>query len=168
MILLSNALLLIVTVLTGAVKRWREYYNTVLLVSLCNLLYNFLCRERMTWIFHPEMMLSHKAADLLNTFVLLPATTILYLYYFPGSASKGKKWLYYILWVAGFSALEWVWLRSGTIAYDNEWTYFWSIGFCVVMFYILRLHHTHPGRALLLSAAVVTFLTLRFHIPLGA
>jgi len=167
MILLSNAVLLTTAFVTGSARRWRDYYHTVLLVSLSNLLYNFLCRERMTWVFEPGAWMSHKTIDLLNTFVLLPATTILYLNYYPSEGSKGRKLTYFFLWVAGYSAMELVWFRTGSIWYDNDWTYFWSVGFYWVMFFIMRLHHTHPGRALFCSVVVIAFLVARFDVPLG-
>ena len=166
MILFANAVLLTTAFVTGAARRWRDFYNTVLFVSFCNLLYNVLCRERMTWIFEPEALLSHKAADLLNTFVLLPATTMVYLYYFPASASVFRKLSYYFLWVLGYSALEFAWFRVGTIRYANEWSFLWSVGFYLAMFFMTRLHHTRPGRALVCSVVVVVFLVARFDVPL--
>ncbi|WP_309122820.1 CBO0543 family protein [Paenibacillus sp.] len=166
MILLSNAALLTAALVTGAGKRWRQYYDTILFVSLSNLLYNFLCHNRLTWTFQPESLLSHKVADLINTFVLLPCTAILYLHHFPSAATTAKKSAYYAVWVGAFSAMEWVWQWKGVIVYDHEWTYYWSVGFYVVMFAILRLHHTRPERALLYSAIVVLFLIGRFQVPL--
>ncbi|TLS50683.1 hypothetical protein FE782_18435 [Paenibacillus antri] len=167
MIILSNAALLTAALVTGAAKRWRQYYNTILFVSLSNLLYNFLCHDRLTWMFQPESLLSHKVADLMNTFILLPCTAILYLHHFPSEGTIARKSAYYALWVAGFSALEWIWQWRGIIVYDHAWTYYWSVGFYVVMFAMLRLHHTHTERALLYSALVVMFLVARFEVPLA-
>jgi hypothetical protein len=72
MIVLTNAALLLIAVTSGSLKFWEKYYKTALYVSLCNLLYNYLCRDYLIWSFHPDMLLNHKTTDLLNTFVLLP------------------------------------------------------------------------------------------------
>ncbi|WP_274365387.1 CBO0543 family protein [Paenibacillus thermotolerans] len=164
MILLTNAAFLTAAIVTGAIKHWRNYYPTVVYLSLCNLLYNFLAKKHLTWQFHPDWLLSHKVSDLLNTFVLLPSAAMLYLHFFP--MTKGKKIAYYLAWVAGFSALEYLWFLFKRITYQHGWSFIWSIGFYFVMFLALRLHYTHLGKALFLSLAVIVFLIIRFDVPI--
>ncbi|OXM85597.1 CBO0543 family protein [Paenibacillus rigui] len=164
MILFTNFAFLAAVLLTGAGRQWKTYYVTYTFVSLCNLLYNLLCQNHLTWSFHPELLINHKIADLLNTFVLLPSITILYLYYYP--SRKLTKFFYYFGWVIGLTLLESIWFMYGRITYDRGWSILWSFGFYLVMFYVIKLHQTNLKKALLLSLGSVIFLILVFKIPL--
>ncbi|WP_438444235.1 CBO0543 family protein [Gorillibacterium sp. sgz5001074] len=165
MLLLTNLVFLLAFFLTGAFKRWRSYYPTALYVSYCNFLYNFLCKEHLTWIFHPDLLNSHKLSDLVNSFVLLPSMTFLYLFHYPGEAPSRKKAGYLTIWASGFSILEGIWYLLGHISYDRGWNLAWSIAFYFVMFYMIGLHHRSVGRALVLSLFVIGFLLASFRIP---
>jgi hypothetical protein len=164
MILVTNVVFLLATIVSGAFKKWKTYYETIIFVSFCNLLYNFLCKDRLTWSYQPDILLNHKTADLVTTLVLLPATITLYLHFFP--TNKLKKIFYYLGWIAGFSALEYIWYLFGYITYNYGWNLLWSIGFYFVMFYTIILHHTNLKIALLLSLFSVVFLVITFKIPI--
>lgn len=164
MILFSNIAFLAVSIGTGAIKEWRRYYPTLLYVALCNLLYNVLCLNNLVWSFHPQLLLTHKSADLVNTFVLLPMMTILYLHFFPENGKRARY--YYTGWVLGFSALESVWYWSGAISYHGGWGLLWSLGFNFAMFFALRLHYKNVGWALWFSLFSTLFLIVVFHVSI--
>lgn len=163
MIMLTNIALLLVAVISGSMKFWEKYYHTLVYVSLCNLLYNFLCQDYLIWSFHPDILLNHKTTDLLNTFVLLPCTTLLYLHFF---SYTHKKLFYYLLWVIGYTALEYAWYLKGNISYDHGWNIWWSSGFYCAMFFAIWLHHNNVKKALLFSLAVIVLLVSVFHVPI--
>lgn len=165
MILLTNLLFVAAVFVSGAYKQWNKYYEVMLFVSFCNLLYNFLCHDYMTWSFHPDFLLNHKTADIFNTFIFLPSSVLLYLQFFP--ASKRTKWIYYLLWVIGYSLLEYIWYMYGRITYDHRWNFYWSIAFYFTMFCTIRLLHTRRKAGLLIALASVVFLVIYFRIPLG-
>jgi hypothetical protein len=163
LLLFANFGFLAAAVITGAIRRWKQYYPTVLYVSFCNLLYVVLAENRPTWAFYSPL-LTPKASDLLNTFLLLPSTTMLYLYFFP--ESKSRRVIYYLLWIAGFSALEYIWQLLKLIRYDHGWNLLWSVAFYFAMFFAIRLHQTSLGKALLFSLGVTVFLVFWFRIPI--
>ncbi|MCY9661359.1 hypothetical protein P5G65_29760 [Paenibacillus chondroitinus] len=164
MILITNLLFVIAAIVSRAYKQWNKYYDVMLFVSFCNLLYNFLCHDYIIWSFYPDLLLNHKTADLVNTFLLLPSTTLLYLTFFP--AAKRNQVIYYFLWVTGYSALEYLWYAYGRITYHHGWHFVWSIAFYFFMFLAIRLLHSHRAAGLLLSVATITFLIIYFHIPI--
>lgn len=163
MILLTNFVFFMAAIMTGAIRKWRGYYETLLYLGLCNLLYNILCENQWTWLYHPEPLISHKATDLLNTFILLPAIALLYLHFFPEHNRRIIP--YYLGWITGLSLLEWLWELTGFISYHQGWNMMWSVGFYFVMFFALRLHHKKPGTALGISVFAISFLLLYFRIP---
>ncbi|OPH54680.1 hypothetical protein BC351_31180 [Paenibacillus ferrarius] len=165
MILFCNIALLLTSILTGSLKRWQLYYKTVLYLSFCNLLYNVLCSHSLTWSFRSDSLLNHKTTDLLNTFILLPCTAILYLHFFPTS-KKRNKFYYYLAWVAGFSAIEYFWYILDLIIYNHGWSFPCSIAFYFAMFYALELHHRNVSKALLFSFFAILFLVIAFKIPI--
>ncbi|CAG7629361.1 CBO0543 family protein [Paenibacillus allorhizosphaerae] len=164
MILATNVLFVLAALVSGAIKKWKTYYETILFISFCDLLYNLLCKNHLTWAFYPDFLLNHKTTELVNLFVLLPATTMLYLHFFPNH--KTKQFVYYLGWIAGYSVIEFVWFRFGRITYHHGWNFYWSIGFYFAMFYVLRTHHTNLKRALLFSLVAVVLLIITFKIPI--
>ncbi|MBB3111913.1 hypothetical protein FHS18_003981 [Paenibacillus phyllosphaerae] len=163
MILASNLILLIATVWTRSYRSWRQFYATILFVSGVNLLYNFLCLKKLPWAFKPDILLTHRGGDLANTLLLLPCTVLLYLQYYP--SGKKNQAIYYLAWIAFFTALETVWYGIGNIQYDHGWNLLWSVTFYFLMFFVIRIHHTHTGKALLFSLATVIALLALFRIP---
>ncbi|MBD2871410.1 CBO0543 family protein [Paenibacillus arenilitoris] len=163
MYLVTNALFFAALFVTGAAKKWRAHYATMIYIAFCNLLYSLLCDDYLLWSFHPAIFKNHKTIDLLNTFVLLPSTTLLYLVFYPTRGSR--KLAYYLSWIAGFSLLEYVWKRFGYITYGHGWNYYWSVAFYFAMFFSLRLHHTKLALALLFSAVTVVLLLVVFKVP---
>lgn len=165
MILIKNLLFVIAVLISRAYKQWNKFYDVMLFVSFCNLLYNFLCHGYLTWSFHPDRLLDHKSTDLMNTFILLPSTTLLYLTFFP--AAKRNQVYYYLMWIIGYSALEYLWYSYGRITYHHGWNIIWSIAFYFFMFLTIRLLHSNRAAGLLLSAVTVACLVIYFHIPSG-
>ncbi|TDF99338.1 hypothetical protein E1757_05625 [Paenibacillus piri] len=77
-----------------------------------------------------------------------------------------KQIYYYLGWIAGFSALEYLWFLSGYITYHYGWNIFWSIGFYFAMFYVIKTHHRNVKKALLVSLVSVVFLMIVFKVKI--
>lgn len=165
MILATNLVFLAVLLLTRAIKSWKTYYDTVLFVTCMNLLYNLLCKNYLVWEYHPDLLLNHKTTDLVNSFVMMPAATILYLHFFP--SSKRYKFVYYCGWIVLFSVIELIWRIYGRITYHHGWTFVWSVVFYFCMFYVIAIHSAHRVWALLISFLFICFLVLKFRVPIG-
>lgn len=162
MILFTDLAFLAVAIMTGAIKHWQKYYATVLFVSFSNLLYNLICKDYLTWSFHPDFLLNRTSVEVLNSLVLLPSVTILYLYFFPKDAQK--VYIYYLGWIALFFTAEYIWFLYSRISYHRGWNLVWSIVFYFAMFLVIRLHHTSRAKAILFSFAFVVFLLTTFKI----
>ncbi|MFC5447311.1 CBO0543 family protein [Paenibacillus aestuarii] len=165
MILTTNLAFLAAQLMSRAMKSWKAYYDTVLFVTCMNLLYNLLCKNYLVWQYHPDLLLNHKTTDLLNSFVLLPAATMLYLHFFP--STKWNKFVYYLGWIALFAVIELIWVTYGRITYQYGWTFVWSIVFYFCMFYVIAIHSAHRIWALLISLLFICLLLIKFKVPLG-
>lgn len=165
MILFCNLAFLLGCYFSGASKKWTLYYDTILYIALCNLLYNFICRDFQLWIYNADLLLNHVNTELVNSFVLLPSLVVTYLHFLPSSSSLRRKTIYYCAWVFGLSALELIWYLTGYISYEHGWNLFYSILFDFVMFFTLELHHKNVKKALVLSAATILSLIILFNVP---
>ncbi|UUZ80602.1 hypothetical protein LJK88_38040 [Paenibacillus sp. P26] len=55
---------------------------------------------------------------------------------------------------------------TGRIHYGHGWSWWWSLGFDVMMFLMLRLHSVKPVLAYAVSVVIIVALVLLFHVPL--
>ncbi|WP_350340511.1 CBO0543 family protein [Paenibacillus hexagrammi] len=125
---------LVISILTGVLKKWRLYYPTVLYLSFCNLLYFFLCDKYPTWSYKATFLHTRKNVELLNTLIMLPCTAVLYLHFIPKETKK--KITYYFIWVIGFSCLEFhlVVFSSDNLRSWMEYIVFDLLLFCDVLY----------------------------------
>ncbi|WP_426454692.1 CBO0543 family protein [Paenibacillus sp. S-38] len=162
MILLTNVILLFLTLITKVIRKWKVYYSTLLFVPMVNGLYNTLCADKLPWSYE-DSLLSHKAIEMLDTLILLPGTTILYLHFYP---QNNYKQLYYLGWIAVYTAVEYTWHLGGHIQYEHGWNLYWSLLFYFAMFLAVRLHQTRAIAAWCFSIAYTSFLMAVFDISL--
>jgi hypothetical protein len=144
----------------GDWKNWEKYYPTILFVMVVNLFASFLTYHHALWNYTPDALVGTQTAlELINSFVMLPSTTFVYLSKFP-SYNKFCQYGYIVLWIAIYSGLEFIdhYVIKG-IYYTNGWLWLTSTLFDCAMFSIIRLHHLHPFWAwlitLLLTAVIL-------------
>lgn len=149
----------------GDWKNWPLYYSTVLYMIVFNLLFNVLTYNYPIWMYERSILPNHTLIDILNTFILFPATIFIYLPRFP-EGNRMKKILYIFKWVAMYGMGEYFLKKLGYFSYYNGWNVFWSLGFNVIMFSMLRLHFKKPLLAMGVSIFIVLFSCCFFMCPL--
>lgn len=102
---------------------------------------NFVTANNPLWEFK-HTFISHTFANIFISFTVFPATVMLYLYYYPRKLSKQA--VYMLLWSLLYILIEFISFISGTIIYKNGWNFWWSVGFAVEMFVMLRFFYKHP------------------------
>jgi hypothetical protein len=148
-ILLFRLCLLLVFIVStwkwGDLKNWRRYYPTLLFVMVINLSVAFITYHHQLWVFNPDVLVSTETViELANTYIILPATVLLYLANYPQSG-YWKRCVYIVGWVFTYAAIEFVdTYYIGGISYAHGWKYSYSLPFDLAMFSIIRLHHVRP------------------------
>lgn len=154
----------------GDWKQWQKYYPTILFFILGDLLYLYLLSDYYPmWRYNPPVIdgkvgISNTLVSLSIILIKYPATVLIYLAKFPVE-SKGKQFIYYLFWILLYALNEWIDIKFHLIEYFNGWSYWWSIFFNMVMFYILRVHFKKPYLAWILSILFIIFLWLKFDVP---
>ncbi|KPV41959.1 CBO0543 family protein [Alicyclobacillus ferrooxydans] len=151
----------------GDWRNWRHYLPTIQYFIGGDMLYNLLCERYLLWDYpHPPNLLpNHLVTNLFIMFVIYPSTMLIYLYRYPYGKSVLKQVLYILMWIVAWMAYELYMITHGLCVYHHGWTYAWSIGFACVMVSMLRLHHTRPLAAYILSIPITLFLLVWFHVP---
>lgn len=151
----------------GDWRNWRKYLPTIQYFIGFDLVYNLLCRDRLVWDYPnpPNLFPNHLMNNLFIMFTIYPSTTLIYLYRYPYGKPVMKQVLYILMWIAIWAVWELCMISFGNCVYHYGWTYAWSIGFICTMVLVLRLHHTRPFIAYILSVPVTVFLLLWFHVP---
>lgn len=143
----------------GDWKHWRKYYPTLLFVMTVNLTASFLAYHHSLWIYQPDLLVkSSTIVELLNSYVMLPISTLLFLSNYP-SAGAWRQCCYVLLWIGIYAILEWIDSALGGITYAHGWSLTHSHLFDCIMFPIWRFHHLRPlwgwAAALLVGIAII-------------
>ncbi|MDR7867106.1 MAG: CBO0543 family protein [Sporomusaceae bacterium] len=143
-------------------RRWQRYYPTLLFVMVANLAAGYITYHHPLWDFNADTLaVSETTVELLNTFVLLPTATLVYLSNYP-AAGPARQARYILAWIALFATIETADTIVGGISYFNGWSLAHSVLFDCVMFPIVRLHHLRPPLAWLASLAVALYILVAF------
>ena len=148
----------------GDWRNWRKYYPSMLFVSVVNLTVAFLLYHHPLWLFKPDILAStHTVVELFNAYLVLPATTLLFLANLP-AGGRGRQYAYLGFWVLIYGAIEGIDSILGGISYYNGWSYSYSVIFDCVMFAIIRIHYEKPLLAWLISMLFTVFIVFVFDI----
>lgn len=147
----------------GDWRRWEVYYPTMLFTVTVSLFASYVSYHRPLWIFNPGALVrSHTGVELVSTFMIMPATVLIYLSNFP-AGGRLPQGLYVLAWAALYAALEAIdTLLVGGISYANGWSLAHSCLFDCVMFPIIRLHHWRPLWGWLAALAVAAYVLTAF------
>jgi len=150
----------------GDWRHWKQYHTTMLFMALSSAMYDVLVNDGSfyLWRYVGNPYFSEEMASLLYTTVAFPATALIFLSNFPDE--KWKQVCRIGKYVAIYVILEIVGLYFGTISHAHSWNIWWSTLFDLVMFSILRLHHTRPLLAYVLSVGIAAYLMLHFQVSL--
>ncbi|MBB3114515.1 hypothetical protein FHS18_006636 [Paenibacillus phyllosphaerae] len=162
-----SALLLLINWKRGALANWKTYHATMLYIVVCDLTYNYFCKEYPLWIYELDRPVkSHHTIELMYSYFFLPLTALLFLSLYPKQASRVKRLLYIFAWILLYMIWEGSFFLLERISYDNGWNLLWSLGFYFEMFPMLLLHHNRPRLAYLLSIGAAAVWLFLFHVPL--
>ncbi len=135
----------------------------MLYYAVGNLTYNFLCANYLLWKLDPDLMPNHPITEMLYTFVVFPATALMFLRRYPSELKK--KIIHYLLWIGLYVGIEYFFLLTGRIYYQFDWTYWWSVTLVIIMFPMFRLHHKRPVLTYILSVIITIIFLEVFNIP---
>ncbi|AFC28458.1 CBO0543 family protein [Paenibacillus mucilaginosus] len=148
----------------GDWKNWRLYHPSMLFITAGGLLYEYLTKDQTMWKFHPDFLYNQTVTVVVYALVTMPLSVLIFLSLYPKTI--GRKLIHFGLWIAIYASGEWVLLSMGRISYQNNWSLRYSILFDMMMFPMIRLHHTKPLIAYGLSIPIVVSLIYLFHIQL--
>jgi hypothetical protein len=151
----------------GDWRRWEKYALTISYVIICNLLYYFLCHEYLLWEYRVERFPNNQVAvDLLYTFLVLPAITLVFLSNFPSSQLILRKIKYISYWVVGSMVIEFPVYKFGRLIMHNGYEYWMDFFFYMLMYTMIRLHYRSPIFAYSASIPIILFLLWFFQVPI--
>jgi hypothetical protein len=149
----------------GVWRNWRKYHTTMMYFALGNLLYNFLTANHFLWRFSSEFLANHTTVEMLYTFIVFPATVLLFLSHYPEGKSFFKKAYHVFIWVVIYGVVEFVYWQLDKIHYQYGWNLWWSIFFDFTMFPMLVLFHKRPLLAYTISFFMAIFWVQFFDVP---
>ncbi|WP_304458931.1 CBO0543 family protein [Alicyclobacillus sendaiensis] len=158
-----SAAFLAVVLVTRTHAYLTQYCRTVLWIAVIALMYNLVCRGYMMW-YHPRWwFVTDKLSQLIQIFVLFPCTTLLFLRYMPSSV--GRRLLHFALFLAVYTAFEFVLVMSHEIEYYHGWAFGWSILLDACMLFVMWLHEQNWQLSLGFCGLVTSLFLAWFHVP---
>lgn len=147
----------------GDWKNWQKYYSTILFVMVANLSAGYISYHHPLWIYNDDAIFTTEASiEYLNTYLALPAVTLIYLSNFP-VAGTAHKCAYVLMWVVVFSTIEYIDTQIAGLSYSNGWALKYSIVFDYFMFLIIRTHYVRPLWGWLLAVMMAVFILATFN-----
>lgn len=137
----------------------------MLYVSFLVLLYNMLCHDKYLWVHTGSLFTNNLAINLIHSILILPMVVLIYLVNFP--AKYAAKKMYILKWMVGSLIVEYVMVRLDLINFYNGYKFWMEVPFYLLMYAIIRLHHTRPLMSYIISTMIIIFLVYIFNIPLS-
>lgn len=141
MIFVTAAIVLLLAWKYGDWEKWIQYYPTYLYLLVGDLTYNVLFSDHLFWKYNVSFF-NHVSCDLFVAWTIYPATILLFLPNWPDNQFMGFWRI--VKWVFFYTVVEWIFCKVGLLSYHNGWNFTFSIMFCFLMFFMLRLHYTKP------------------------
>ncbi|PGN64119.1 hypothetical protein CN978_22680 [Priestia megaterium] len=145
-------------------KKIHELYAGGLYVSFFNILYYFLCNDKLLWDFKSSH-LSLKGLRVLHLIFITPLMIWSFLATYPPTLVKQVK--YIAKWVCTASFVEWIGLRCKAITFRHGWHLGWSALIYVMMLIFSRWFQKKPFAVLLLSVLATVVLSVIFKVPVS-
>ena len=161
--ILTAVISVIAVFIWGNWRNWKKYHATLLYFALGNLTYNFLTANYFLWRLDADLLSNHTLTELIYTFIVFPATGLLFLDNYPEGIKK--QVLHTLQWIFIYAIWEYAFNLTGDIDYQYGWTFWWSVVVLFVMFPLLRLHVNHPLLSYFLFAVTTVFFLLWFNVP---
>ncbi|SFA87154.1 MULTISPECIES: hypothetical protein [unclassified Bacillus (in: firmicutes)] len=165
--LILTFILVFIVIKKGNWKEWNKYILTIHYVVISNLLYNVLCHDYYLWQYRPDSFFpkSHVIIDLTYTFINLPAITLLFLTFYPFSAARSERFIYFSKWVVGSFIVGFPFYWFGRLDLHHGYEYWMDFLFYTLMYCMIRLHFTRPIATYGISLLAIVFLMMVFKVP---
>lgn len=149
-------------------KNWERYYPSILFVMVVNLSVGYLGYHHSFWIFNPDALVdTETVVELLNTYVSLSVTTLLFLSHLPAKGWQ-QQLKHIFLWVFIYGGIEgFDHYFIGGISYEHGWSYGCSLLFDCAMFTTIRVHYSRPLWGWVMTLTAVTGVVIAFNIFLA-
>lgn len=164
MILLA-AVVLYILFKSKHLKKWKNYYPTILLLMIGDLAMNFITYKHPFWHYTSAVIPSHTLLDLLHLIVSFPCIVILFLGYMPNGL--GKRVLYIVLVSALYAFIEYIMYLAGKFVYFNGWSTLHSFFFDIGLFSIVTIHYQRPLAAWLCIFVITPIFLAAVRFPLN-
>ena len=144
-------------------RHWKKYYPTILFLIINNFVYNLLTNSYPLWeLIDPRIKTIN--ITLLMSAIIFPASILLYLSRYPKNGAF-EKGIYVLKWICLYTLLEWIPLQFNQVRYSNGWNIWWSLGFNIVMFPLLKIHYHKPLLAWLFAFIFGSSIIYFFKVP---
>jgi hypothetical protein len=153
----------IITYKSGAWRKWKLYYPTILFFCVGNLLGFAVFHHYLLWEFKSNV-LSHVTIDFIQMIFIFSCTTILFLQYYPEKLTR--QILYTLVWVCIYSIIEYFFHSLGGIVYNRGWSIWWSLVHNIYQFILLRIHYKRPILAWILAFTALGIIMSIFKVQL--
>ncbi|WP_284226747.1 CBO0543 family protein [Alicyclobacillus hesperidum] len=162
-ILSFSAIFLVIVFATKTHPCLTQYCKSVLWVTVIALLYNLVCRGYPLW-YHPRWwLMTDKFSQLVQIFVLLPCTTLLFLRNMPRRPMA--KIIYGLCFLAVYGIYEALLCATHEIIYCHGWSFGWSLLLDACMFFVMWLHNENWRISVGLSGLIMSLFLAWFHVP---
>jgi hypothetical protein len=160
---------IIIGIIFGVWKQWKQLYPTLLFWIIGNLLYESLLYNHRVWEFHPVgidhyFLPTHPIISTAIAFLVYPFVIVVYLGRFPKTLINKICWI--IFWSLLFQGVESVLYYYQSITHHFGWSLLWSFIFNLVTFLLLAIHQWKPWVAFLFSIFFIVFLFIIFQPPI--
>ncbi|RIW37368.1 hypothetical protein D3H55_04865 [Bacillus salacetis] len=160
---------IILGLIFGDWKNWKDYYPTLLFWIIGDLLYESLLSDYRVWEFKPVwidrfILPTHTLIATGIAFLAYPFAIVIFLGRMPKSMLHRIFWI--ILWALLFECVEIVAYLGDSIKHHHGWSLLWSLLFNLATFSILMLHKWKPWTAWLSSMFIIAVLFIVFDVPL--
>jgi len=161
---LTSVVLIFICLKTGYWRNWKQYYSTTLFVLSGNLIHELITNQKPLWNMG-ALLGKYFVLELFVMTLLYAGTIILFLTYYPKLMSH--QIVYILLWAALYVVIELASLNWCGFTYSNGWNIYFSIGFDIIMFTLIRVHYKKPLVAWASSGFMAIICIWTFKIPLG-
>lgn len=143
-------------------RNWKQYHATMIFITAGGFLYEFLTVNKALWVFHPDFLYNQTITIIVYAIVTMPLSVLLFLSTYPKTI--GKQIRHLLTWIGIYVCGELILQYMGRISYQNGWSLWHSILFDMMMFPMIRLHHTRPLLAYAISVLITLLLMTWFQI----
>lgn len=165
--LIITSLWLIALWRCGNWKNLKNYYPSILFLTVVSLTVFLLTYNYPLWKFHSTFLFPNRTIQELRIdFLILPSVCFLFLTFYRYT-SIIQQFIYISFWAVLLSALEIPLVKANIITYHNGWNIWWTVVLWFISLPVIRLHYSRPFWAWLATLLLTVLSIVYFEIPVG-